>query len=118
MCKCRECGEEFKKGKSQEQMFCSNACRSSWNNRRKNRGADVYDLFMTMRFDRSNAKGVWATMCRMASEWNEEDKKAFMTEEEIKTNVSKPGRKSFAPVRTVMERNVRFQAVKGRVSKR
>lgn len=100
MCKCLECGEKFKASRDHEQLFCSSACRSTWNNRRKSRGAEVYDLFMTMRFDRANAEGVWAVMCRMASEWNAEDKEA--------------NRRSFGPVKKVMERNVRYRAVRGR----
>lgn len=104
MCKCKECGGEFKKVRSHEQLFCSSACRTSHTNRRKLRGADLYDLFMTMRYDRANAKGVWAVMCRMAQEWNEEDKEA--------------GRKSFSPARTVLERHVQHVAVKHNISRR
>lgn len=104
MCKCMECGTEFKKIRAHEQRFCSSACRTSHTNRRKLRGAEIYDLFMTMRYDRDNSKGVWAIMCRMAQSWNEEDKEA--------------SRKSFMPARVVLERHVEHVATKHNISRR
>lgn len=63
------------------------------------RGADLYDCFMAMRYDREAAKdrGLWALMCRMAQAWNDEDQAV--------------GRKRtyFSPKQTA-ERNVRFTA--------
>lgn len=55
--------------------FCGQPCRLRFNNRRLQRGAELYDLFMTMRYDRSEAKrlGVWALMCRMGQQMREED---------------------------------------------
>jgi len=106
MCKCIECGSQFTKTRDHEQFFCSNGCRTSHANRRKTRGADLYDLFMTMRYDRGVAKvlGVWAIMCRMAQAWNEEDVAA--------------GRRSFMPARKVLERHVQHVAVKHDISRR
>lgn len=106
MCKCRECGSEFTKGKSPAQLFCRTSCRDLFNSRRKTRGADLYDLFMTMRYDRGTAKllGVWAILCRMAQNWHEEDVEA--------------GRKSFLPARQVLERHVQHVATKHDISKR
>ena len=42
---CLECGGECGKGE-----FCGSACRMAFNNRRKARGAELYDLFMVHRF--------------------------------------------------------------------
>jgi len=66
--------------------------------RRMSRGADLYDAFMAMRFDREAAKdkGLWALMCRMASAWNEEDKAA--------------GRQSYFPPDETVQRNVHHNA--------
>jgi hypothetical protein len=104
MCKCIECGSQFTKVRAHEQLFCSSACRTSHANRRKLRGADMYDLFMTMRYDRANSKGVWAVMCRMAQDWNAEDVEA--------------GRKSFMPARKVLERHVQHVATKHNINRR
>ena len=89
-----------------DRKFCSVKCRADWNNRQLERGKQLYPLFMAMRFDRSNAKeaGVWAIMCRMASEWNAEDQEA--------------GRKSYPPISDVLERNVRHVARRYNVNKR
>jgi len=45
-------------------------------NRRKARGAELYDLFMVLRFDRERAKllRIFQAMCRMASNWRAEDR--------------------------------------------
>lgn len=60
---------------SRSTIFCTNVCKTAWNNRRKNRGADIYDLWMAMRYERDEAKrlGVWAEMCRLSEQWNTED---------------------------------------------
>lgn len=45
---CQECGSpigERRKG----QMFCSSPCRQAFNNRRMQRGAELYDLFRALR---------------------------------------------------------------------
>lgn len=71
---CQECGEEFSSDK-QWAAFCSTPCRKEFNNRRAIRGAEIYDLFMMMRYERGIAKvrGVWALMCRIGQGWREED---------------------------------------------
>lgn len=75
---CRECSKPLDTGRKATMEFCSTAHRIAWRNRRASRGADLYDLFMAMRYDREDAKalGLWALMCRMGSVWNEEDKAA------------------------------------------
>jgi hypothetical protein len=86
-------------------MFCCAAHKDRYNNRRKNRGAEIYDLMMAMRFDRKAAAdaGAWAIMCRMASEWKAEDDAA--------------GVRSFQPVAEVLMRHPQYRGIKGRVSK-
>jgi hypothetical protein len=71
---CRECGSPHQP-KRTSAAFCSRACRQSWNNRRAMRGAQLYDLFMTQRYERSLAKklGVWSIMCRLALKWKTDD---------------------------------------------
>ncbi|KQU77724.1 transcriptional regulator [Mesorhizobium sp. Root102] len=69
---CLECGE----GTSRDGEFCSDKCRSDWNNRRKQRGAELYDLYMAHRFDRATAKDlrVFQAINRMASNFRQEDR--------------------------------------------
>jgi len=67
---CLECGGECGKGE-----FCGSACRTAFNNRRKARGAELYDLFMVHRFDRTKAQQlrVLQAMNRLASNYRKED---------------------------------------------
>lgn len=87
ICACRECRTALTRpedaGKRPNPsrppaLFCSMTCRTTWNNRRKTRGADLYDLWMAMRYARDDAKvlGVWKEMCRLSETWNAEDKAA------------------------------------------
>lgn len=71
---CQECGEPFE-SVSAHAEFCRRSCRQSWNNRRMVRGAEPYDLFMSMRFDRGMAQelGVCSLLCRMAAGFRDED---------------------------------------------
>lgn len=69
---CLECGAEtVSKGE-----FCCTACRTSFNNRRKARGIEFYDLYMAHRWDRSAAQslGVLQAMNRLASDFRAEDR--------------------------------------------
>lgn len=68
---CLECGAPT----ASKGDFCATACRSAFNNRRKARGAELYDLFMAHRFDRETAQalGVMAKMNRLASFYRGED---------------------------------------------
>ena len=68
---CRECGAETAGG-----TFCTGpTCRSAWHNRRKARGAEVYDVLMAMRFERDKAKaeGLFTTLCTLASVYRDGD---------------------------------------------
>lgn len=75
---CRECGIALEAGRKTTMEFCCTGHRIAWRNRRMSRGAELYDLFMAMRYDREQAKlyGLWKLMCRLGQMWNEEDKKA------------------------------------------
>lgn len=55
---CLNCGVEFerRKGKGRHAKFHAPACRKEWNNRRMERGAILYDIWMQHRFDRTTAK--------------------------------------------------------------
>ena len=86
ICACREClsplrgpaeGRNVNPSRAPAK-FCSTLCRTAWNNRRKTRGADLYDLWMAMRYARDEAQvlGVWKEMCRLSETWNAEDKAA------------------------------------------
>lgn len=69
---CLECGADHRsKGD-----FCTTACRVEFNNRRKARGAELYDLYMAHRFQRGHAQklGVFQAINRLASTYREEDK--------------------------------------------
>lgn len=75
---CAECAKSFQANPARASRFCSSPCRYAWANRRKMRGAELYDLLMGVRFRRGPAKalGLWSLICRMASIWNEVDKAA------------------------------------------
>lgn len=77
---CRECGTNFQgSGKA---FFCKGtSCRRDWNNRRQQRGAELYDLFMTIRHERGLTAelketkdiNLWTVACQLASVWKHED---------------------------------------------
>ncbi|MFN8992630.1 MAG: transcriptional regulator [Pseudomonadota bacterium] len=73
---CLECGAEFHPGRAGGE-FCCTPCRKAFNNRRMTRGALLYDLLMALRFERKEARllGVWQALCRLASDFREEDKR-------------------------------------------
>lgn len=56
-------------------LFCSSPCRSAFNNRRALRGAEIYDIFMAMRYQRHKAKGLWTLLCALAQAFREEDQR-------------------------------------------
>lgn len=69
---CLECGTST--GKSGD--FCANACRDAFNNRRKRRGAEFYDLYMAHRFERALATKLklMSRINRLASIYREDDR--------------------------------------------
>ena len=101
---CLACGASFATPRAGAE-FCRPACRQEFQNRRRERGAQLYDLFMALRFDRGSAKalGLWSTMCRLASNWREEDRRA------------REGRRSWARPRDALSRMVAATATVFRV---
>ncbi|WP_018261317.1 hypothetical protein [Methylobacterium sp. WSM2598] len=55
--------------------FCAPPCRQRFNNRRLQRGAEVYDLWMAFRFQRSLARALKLLSClnRLAHLYRQED---------------------------------------------
>lgn len=75
MCECQECGSKFE-AKTKRARFCSTACRMAFTNRRRDRGAELYDLVMAMRHERERTKDMklWSLVCDRASAFRESDK--------------------------------------------
>lgn len=76
---CQECGSELvipKKAPVPAKRFCSPKCRMEFNNRRRDRGAELYDLMMIMRFERDVGKDekIWSLICNQASAYRDADK--------------------------------------------
>jgi hypothetical protein len=96
---CRECGERFA-AKHKTREFCCASCRAAFHNRRKQRGADLYDLFMSCRFDRAAAQdqGARTLMCRMAAAFRLEDHR------------ERAGRQSWDSIEAVEARNAHLNA--------
>jgi triphosphoribosyl-dephospho-CoA synthetase len=97
---CKECGMALSADRDYRAEVCGSACRTAWSNRRKMRGAELYDLFMAMRHERGAAKalGIWNLMCRMAAAWKQED----MDE--------RAGRLSYAPPKVAVENSARYRS--------
>ncbi len=72
---CLECGAPLLVC-VQARGFCDARCRAAWNNRRKLRGAELYDLYMAHRWERAEAAelGVFQAINRLASEYRAEDR--------------------------------------------
>lgn len=94
---CVECGAET----TAKGDFCSDRCRHDFNNRRRMRGAELYDLYMAHRFERDRAKqlGVFQAINRLASNYRQEDV------------ARRAGRKSWRAPRTVLEERPYLKAI-------
>lgn len=92
ICQCRECGKSLA-DKRQGAVFCSPEHRKTWNNRRMVRGAELYDLFMALRYDRkaANEVGAWSVMTNLSRAMRDSD------------NLMRDGRQSWN-LRETMER--------------
>lgn len=97
---CLNCGNEFQPQRVTAE-FCGDTCRKAFNNRRMTRGAEIYDMFMALRYERGMAKAMklWGLMCRMAQEFREEDERV------------RAGRKSWGDPKAVLERRPYLLAV-------
>src|SRR6266511_4036800 len=89
---CRECGKMFIARRAKRD-FSSKKCRRDFHNRRMTRGAELYDVLMSLRFARAQAKaeGVWSLLCRMAASYKASD--------------DREGRRSWDDIRKVKQRN-------------
>lgn len=94
---CLECGAATRSRGD----FCGRDCKSSFHNRRKRRGAELYDLYMAYRHDRATATrlGVWRIMNRMAAAFRAEDRR------------ERDGRRSWRRVREVLDERPYLQGV-------
>jgi hypothetical protein len=72
---CQVCGKEFKSAIAHAR-FCSARHKVIFNNIRRTRGAQLYDFFMTLRYDRERAQklDVWSCLCALAMTFREADK--------------------------------------------
>lgn len=93
MIDCRECGQKTPLSRI-DTSFCSSKCSVAFTNRRRTRGAELYDLMMINRHERKIAKAqrVWFLITRLCMYWREQD----MRERE--------GRKSWADPKKVLQR--------------
>lgn len=88
---CLECGAAFDRA-GDHGTFCGAKCRLAWNNRRLQRGAEIYDLLMTLRFERRSATGVFTALCRAAAAFRAAD------------HAERAGRASWSNARTIIAR--------------
>lgn len=79
--KCFETGKPLAENAPDTARFIDTEARQAWNNRRKVRGAQLYDLFMAYRYDRKAAKvlKLFSQLCKLAQQWHEEDKRLGRT---------------------------------------
>ncbi len=75
MAHCQECNAAYETRRA-DQDFCTPGCRDSWNNRRRIRGAMLYDYFMAHRVERKSGTGYLRAMGRLVSMWRAEDARA------------------------------------------
>lgn len=96
---CRECGSPS------SGQFCATACKTAWNNRRRTRGAVLYDFFMAHRFERDATADarLWTLMCRLGTDWVAED------------HNERGGRPSWRDHRKVLAERPQLKAQIGRV---
>ena len=76
--RCWETGKPLPEGMKDTAHFLTTEARTAWNNRRKNRGAEVLDLLWVWRFERGMARHlkVISKLCALLSRWHAEDKEA------------------------------------------
>lgn len=74
---CHECKEVIN-DQTGRRLFCGKSCRNAFMNRRRDRGAQLYDLFMPIRYERGLARrlNLWTKICRMAAIFKDEDDRA------------------------------------------
>ena len=72
---CLECGGDIPATAQGTAEFCCRTCQKTWGNRRMQRGAQLYDMVMILRFDRraAKARGIWSLLCAVASAFRDAD---------------------------------------------
>jgi hypothetical protein len=103
---CLECGEGFSASDAKAD-FCCTPHRQAFNNRRIQRGGELYDLFMANRYDRDASAvvklkfglSVFTLLCRMAQDFRRQDIE------------DREGRPSWRAPRQIVERHPRLFAV-------
>jgi len=100
---CLECGLVSER-KAANAEFCCTHCRKTWNNRRAMRGAELYDLVMVWRFDRTRSKAlsIWTLLCRLATQFCREDVQ------------HRAGRRSYSAAEHVIDRKPHLQTTPAR----
>jgi hypothetical protein len=98
---CLECGAGLEAAMRADAEFCCDPCCRRFNNRRLKRGAEFFDLFMSLRYDREAAKreGVWTLLCRLAQNCREQDER------------ERDGRRSWQRPRRIIERRPYLNSV-------
>lgn len=96
---CMECGGSCAPAK-QPRDFCSATCRQTFNNRRMQRGAEIYDLLMAIRYQRDRATDMklWRWLNRLAKKFRDQD------------NAERQGRKSWRAPELVLRRHAYLKA--------
>jgi hypothetical protein len=86
---CAECAEKFGSNR-RDAEFCGDKCRKVYNNRRAQRGAELYDIVMAWRFGDGEGRINEARdlLCSLVSGYNEQDK------------MKRPGRRSYMKYKT------------------
>lgn len=72
--KCLECEASFHPNyRKPDQKFCSSKCCAAFNNRRMTRGAEFYDYFMAMRYNRASHASAMQVLTKMAAAYHDLD---------------------------------------------
>ena len=71
---CLECGRTYW-AKRRQSVFCCIEDKMAFTNRRRDRGAELYDVLMTQRFARKTKAGkdAWRLVCALASAYRMAD---------------------------------------------
>lgn len=78
MIPCLECSLPVQQTSRRERLFCCAEHGQLFHHRRRQRGAEIYDLFRAIRRERKMAKDMdlWTEMCRLETLWEDEDRAA------------------------------------------
>jgi protein-arginine kinase activator protein McsA len=91
---CRECGRGFQSNRTIAR-FCGSNCKNTFNNRRMQRGAVIYDLLMVQRYSRREASmgNAWSLLSKLAQHFKSLDDR------------ERAGRRSWEDLKKVRDRN-------------